>query len=100
MVSGDFVSRSQSEKTSLVGALGIGYLLLSFTSACIDTGGSGLPDGCAIPAEAKAIGIKQVFYSPYQSQRYATASDTVLLTEFGFNFELGILEIEPPNCGH
>ncbi len=51
---------------------------------------------CPSPKPANAIGIKQVFFSPYKNQRYATASDTVPFSEFGYNFQLDLKLIENP----
>lgn len=49
---------------------------------------------CPSPKPANAIGIKQVFFSPYKNQRYATVSDTVAFSEFGYNFQLDLKLIE------
>lgn len=95
----DFLRNSQMKKVSLTLGLCLAYLLLIMATACIDIEDSTTLDGCPNPAEADAIGIKQVFYSPYKNQRYSTASDTVMLSEFGFNFELEIQEKENPNSG-
>lgn len=51
---------------------------------------------CPSPKPANAIGIKQVFFSPYKNQRYASASDTVPFSEFGYNFQLDLKLIENP----
>ncbi|MBS4072916.1 MAG: hypothetical protein KGZ90_16425 [Algoriphagus sp.] len=45
---------------------------------------------CPSPKAANAVGIKQVFFSPYKNQRYATASDTVSISDFRYNFELDL----------
>lgn len=66
------------------------WLLLFMTGACIDGEDKRNNEGCPGPTQAEATGIKQVFFSPYKAQRYATASETVLLSEFRFNFELEI----------
>ncbi|GAA0880159.1 hypothetical protein GCM10009119_31290 [Algoriphagus jejuensis] len=75
-------------------ALCASYLLLLLTFACIDQENLDQGDGCPRPLEADAIDIKQVFFSPYSNKAYATASDTVFFSEFGFNFELEIQEKE------
>lgn len=77
----------------------LGYLLLLITSACIDTLGPPEIDGCPSPVEADAVKIKEIFFSPYKTQRYSTATDTVPVSEFGFNFELEIQVKESPNSG-
>lgn len=87
------------KKVTLTLGLCLGYLFILLTASCIDSEDSGYLDGCPRPAEADAIGIKQVFYSPYQNQRYATSSDTVSLSDFGFNFELEIQVKENANSG-
>ncbi|MBA4299749.1 MAG: hypothetical protein C0433_06505 [Cyclobacterium sp.] len=84
--------RKESFKKVLVPlGLGVAYLLLFMTSACLEGEDTRNKEGCPIPTQADATGIKQVFFSPYKAQRYATALDTVLLSEFRFNFELEIL---------
>jgi hypothetical protein len=87
------------KKVSMTTGLCIAYLLILITSACIDSEDSEFLDGCPRPKEADATGIKQVFFSPYRQQRYATASDTVPFSEFRFNFELEIREKENQNSG-
>lgn len=99
MVSLDFSRKINLKKVSLTAVLCIGYLLILMTSACIGSEDTGNPQGCPRPKEADATGLKQVFYSPYQNNRYSTASDTVLLSQFGFNFELEIQEKENQNSG-
>ncbi|WP_157963181.1 hypothetical protein [Algoriphagus litoralis] len=69
------------------------------TASCIDSVEPGNVDGCPRPKEADAVGIKAVFFSPYKNNRYAIASDTVSLAEFGFNFELEIQVKENSNSG-
>ena len=76
-----------------------GYLLIMLIGSCIESVDPTNLDGCPRPAEADAVGIKQVFFSPYKNQRYATDSDTVNLADFGFNFELDIQVKENPNSG-
>ncbi len=49
---------------------------------------------CPAPKPATAVGIKEVFFSPYKNQRYSTASDTVPVSKFGYNFQLDIKLIE------
>lgn len=95
----DFLRTGKLKKVSMTLGLCVAYLLLVLASACIDTEDSTSLDSCPNPAEADALGIKQVFYSPYKNQSYSTAADTVLLSEFGFNFELEIREKENPNSG-
>jgi hypothetical protein len=85
--------KGQLKRTALTLGLCLGYLLVLASSGCIDSGDQ-QADGCPRPIEADAIGIKQVFFSPYKNQRYATASDTVLFSEFGFNLELEIQQKE------
>jgi hypothetical protein len=77
----------------------MGYLLILMTSACIDSEDNGFIDGCPRPKEADALGIKEVFFSPYLNNRYSIATDTVPLSQFGFNFELDIQLKENPNSG-
>lgn len=88
-----FFLKDQLKNAILTLGLCLGYLLVLVSSGCIDAGDPTL-DGCPRPVEADATGIKQVFFSPYRNQRYATASDTVLLSEFGFNLELEIQQKE------
>lgn len=95
----DFLMKDKLKKGSLTLGLCVAYLFLILASSCIDSEDAGQLDGCPNPSEADAIGIKQVFYSPYKNQRYAASSDTVLLSEFGFNLELEIQEKEKPNSG-
>lgn len=87
------------KKAIITTGLCMGYLLIVMTSSCIDTADDGFSDRCPRPKEADAIGIKEVFFSPYRNQRYSTATDTVPLAEFGFNFELDIAVKENPNSG-
>ena len=77
--------------------LTIGYLFALITFSCVET--PELDDLCPEPAEADAMGIKDVFYSPYSNQRYSSSSDTVPLREFRFNFELEIQRKENPAGG-
>jgi hypothetical protein len=69
----------------------LGCLFL-LCSACIHAEDTEQLGECPSPTEAEAVGIKQVFFSPYRNQQYATSTDTVALAAFGFNFELGIVE--------
>ncbi|MFN3999073.1 hypothetical protein [Algoriphagus sp.] len=87
------------KKFGLTLGLCLGYLLILITSACIDSEDSEYLEGCPRPKEADATGIKQVFFSPYKQQRYASASDTVNFSEFRFNFELEIKVKENQNSG-
>ncbi len=98
MHSAEIFPKSRSKKTILTLGLCLGYLLLLLPSGCIE-GGDPEQDGCPRPTEADAIGIKRVFFSPYQNQRYATAADTVPLSEFGFNLELELRQKEPQASG-
>lgn len=77
----------------------LGYLVLLATAACIDSEDTGYLDGCPRPKEADAVGFKQVFFSPYRNERYATALDTVNFSDFGFNFELELVQKEDQNSG-
>lgn len=70
-------------------------LCLLVTSSCIEE--PILIDGCFRTKLADATGIKSVFFSPYQNKRYSSAMDTVELSQFGFNFELEIQELEAYN---
>lgn len=99
MVSTDFFEMPLLKKVTLTLAICVGYLLLLMASACIDSDDTDQIAGCPIPVEADALDIKQVFFSPYKNKRYAAATDTVLFSEFGFNFELEIKEKENPNSG-
>jgi hypothetical protein len=76
------------------GVLGLQVSLLIFGS-CIDA--PELSDICPSPEPANAVGLKNVFFSPYLNQRYSSSSDTVPLSEFGFNFELEIQRLEAMN---
>lgn len=71
--------------------LGVQLSLLVFGS-CVDP--PELSDICPSPGPADAVGIKNVFYSPYINQRYSTERDTVPFSEFGFNLELEIRKLE------
>lgn len=42
---------------------------------------------CDFPQKANIMGLKQVFYSPYENQKYALPSDTVSVSDFRFNIE-------------
>ena len=88
----NFFTRKRLKKITITLLTCAGYLLLLMTSACIDTDDFDLINGCPLVVDTNAIGIKQVFFSPYKNQHYATATDTVLFSEFGFNFELEIQE--------
>lgn len=77
----------------------MGYLLILMTSACIDGEDNEYLDRCPGAKKADALGIKEVFFSPYLNNRYSTATDTVRLSQFGFNFELDIQLKENPNSG-
>lgn len=99
MKSLNFFREASFCKVFVTFGLCVGYLFLMMTYACIESDENGKTEGCPRPAEADATGIKQVFYGPYKNQRYATASDTVLLSEFRFNFELEIQVKENQNSG-
>lgn len=99
MISISFLRNINFKKISLTAGLCVGYLLIIMTSACIDSEDTGISEGCPRPKEADAIGLKQVFFSPYLNNRYSSSSDTVLLSQFGFNFELEIREKENQNSG-
>ncbi|GMQ27544.1 hypothetical protein [Algoriphagus confluentis] len=86
-----------SKKSTATCCLGLAYLLILITSSCVDT--PDLNDLCPNPVEADALSIKEVFYSPYLNQRYASSSDTVSIEQFRFNFELEILRKENPSGG-
>jgi hypothetical protein len=77
-----------------MGVVGL-QLSLVIVWSCIDA--PELSDICPRPEPANAIGLKSVFYNPYRNQRYSSSSDTVPLSEFGFNFELEIQRIEALN---
>ncbi len=49
---------------------------------------------CPSAIEADAIGIKQVFFSPYRNQAYSLSTDTVSFKDFRFNFELDVKKKE------
>lgn len=99
MISLSFLRKIEFKKAALTLCLCMGYLLILMTSACIDGEDSGFIDGCPRAKEADALGIKDVFFSPYLNNRYSTATDTVPLSQFGFNFELDIQLKENPNSG-
>lgn len=99
MVLLSFLRKINLKKVYLTLGLCLGYLILLMTSACIDGEDTGILDGCPRSKDADATGIKQVFYSPYKQQRYATASDTVDISDFRFNFELEIQVKENQNSG-
>jgi hypothetical protein len=90
MISVKFLAQDCFKKAGLTVGLCFGYLILLTLASCILSEDPENTDGCPKPATADAIGIKQVFYSPYVNQRYASATDTVLLRDFRFNFELEI----------
>jgi hypothetical protein len=98
MKSWSFIWEKSFKKALVPLGLGVAYLILFMTSACIESEDTRNKEGCPRPTQADAVGIKQVFFSPYKSQRYATALDTVLLSEFRFNFELEILIKENQNA--
>jgi hypothetical protein len=76
-----------------------GYLLLLVFSSCVENELMNPFDGCPSPAAADAVGIKQVFFSPYKNQRYSTPTDTVGISEFRFNFELELKELQNKSTG-
>jgi hypothetical protein len=78
-------------------SLCLAYLSVLVLVSCIEE--PGFNEGCPAPKEADAVSIKQVFFSPYKNQRYSTPADTVAFSEFGFNFELEIKELEAFNSG-
>jgi hypothetical protein len=86
--------KGKSSKSAHIGKCGFGFLFL-LSSACIHTEDTEQLGVCPSPTEAEAVGIKQVFFSPFQNQQYASSTDTVALATFGFNFELEIVEKEP-----
>ncbi len=91
------VGKRVLKKTWATFCLCLTYLSLMITVSCIEE--VDFVEGCPTPIEADAVSIKEIFYSPYKNQRYATASDTVNFSEFGFNFELEIQELEALNSG-
>lgn len=99
MVSTDFFEILHLKKVTLIFVICMGCLLLLMTSACIDSDDPDQIAGCPSPVEADALDLKQVFFSPYKNQRYAAATDTVLFSEFRFNFELEIREKENADSG-
>lgn len=99
MVSRSILRKINFKKVALTLCLCMGYLLILITSACIDSEDNGFLDRCPGPKEADALGIKNVFFSPYLNNRYSTPTDTVSLSQFGFNFELDIQIKENPNSG-
>ncbi|TDQ19169.1 hypothetical protein DFQ04_0986 [Algoriphagus boseongensis] len=90
-------SYSLFQKLALTLAISLGYCFLLAFSSCVED--EYYIEGCPLPTEADAIGIKQVFYGPYTNQRYSTASDTVLLKDFSFNFELEFQAKERASIG-
>jgi hypothetical protein len=72
------------------------FLVLSIFNSCIQVDEDPY-NRCPSAKPANATGIKQVFFSPYKNQRYATASDTVSVSGFGYNFQLDIKLIENAN---
>lgn len=92
MVHTDISRKGMNRKALATAGLGFIYLSLLVLASCIED--PGFNEGCPAPKEADAVSIKSVFFSPYKNQRYATAADTVLFSEFGFNFELEIQELE------
>ena len=73
------------------------YPMLLVVSACMEN--EYYIEGCPLPTPADAIGISQIFYSPYINQRYSTSSDTVAFKDFRFNLELKVLEKERADLG-
>ncbi|GAB2485374.1 hypothetical protein [Algoriphagus taiwanensis] len=86
-----------SKKWKATVSISLAYLSALVIFSCVET--PELDDLCPEPAEADAMGIKDVFYSPYTNQRYSSSSDTVPLSEFRFNFELEIQRKENPSGG-
>lgn len=74
--------------------LGLGIPLL--LTACIQVDEDPY-NQCPLPIKAEATGIKEVFFSPYCNKRYANTSDTVSLSDFGFNFELEVKKRQNDN---
>lgn len=99
MVSLSLLRKIELKEVSLTLCLCVGYLLILMTSACIYGEDNGFIDGCPRPKDADALGLKEVFFSPYLNNRYSLAADTVRLSHFGFNFELDIQLKENPNSG-
>lgn len=96
----NFLQSGNFKKVSLTLGICLGYMVLLMASSCIDGEDNTLNlEGCPRPKAADALGIKQVFFSPYRMNRYSTSADTVALAEFGFNFELDIQIQENPNSG-
>lgn len=87
------------KKVSLTLGLCFVYLLILISSACIDWEDNQYLDRCPRAKDADALGIKDVFFSPYLNNRYSVATDTVRLSQFGFNFELDIQIKENPDSG-
>lgn len=83
-LSGNILQKSISLTLSfLVGNL----FLLVFFSCMTDPALQDPFGSCPDPRNAKAVDIR-VFYSPYENESYAIASDTVAYEDFAFNFEL------------
>ncbi|RIW14464.1 hypothetical protein D0X99_12955 [Algoriphagus lacus] len=78
-------------------SLCLAYLSVLVLVSCIEE--PEFNEGCPAPKEADAVSIKQVFFSPYKNQRFASSADTVAFSEFRFNFELEIKEKEAMNSG-
>ena len=91
MATRHFTSKLSKKIKVLLGFI-ISYGSLWVVFSCVET--DLWVEGCPLPTEADALGLKQVFYSPYSDQRYATEQDTVNLRDFRFNFELEIKEKE------
>jgi hypothetical protein len=79
-----------NKKLWLTLAMGFLYGSVLILSSCLEN--EYYIEGCPLPKEADAIGVKQVFYGPYTNQRYATASDTISLKDFSFNIEIEVQE--------
>jgi hypothetical protein len=73
------------------------YGLVLILSSCLEN--DYYIEGCPLPKEAEAIGIKQVFFGPYTNKRYSSSSDTVPLRDFTFNFELEVKEKKSASLG-
>lgn len=51
-------------------------------------------DRCPPAIPAAAVGIEEVYFSPFKNQRSATSSDTVPLSQFGYKFKLNVSRIQ------
>lgn len=70
-----------------------GFGIFFVVSGCIESIDNAA-DVCLNVPIAQAEGIKRIYFGPFQNQQSATSEDTVSVSDFGFNLELGIVTEE------